>query len=60
MKPPRTYPVPNTSETRKLINVKVTKSNKRKGRCILEDIKGKLKAQKASGGKGADGAEELC
>ena len=42
MKPPRTYPIPNLTETRKILNIKVTKSAKYKGRCAIEGIKSKL------------------
>lgn len=42
MKPPKTYPIPNLTETRKTLNIKVTKSAKHKGRCAIEGIKSKL------------------
>lgn len=42
---PRTYPNPNEWETKKIINVKLNKSAKYKGRAALEAIKAKLEGK---------------
>jgi len=37
-----TYPIPTTAETKKLINIRVRKSKKPRGRAAIEGIKAQL------------------